>query len=233
MNGNFMNGLGIIVAEQEEYNAIVKIINEHESKNVYGLEFIVGYIENVKIVLVRVGVGKVNAARTAQILIDRFDIDYVLNVGSAGSVNDELNIGDVIVAREVVQHDFDVTAFGRDKGFIPDVGKYFESDEKLFDKLINLNISNINFKSGVIASGDQFITNIDLKNSIASEFNADCVEMEGGAVAQVCHMAGKAFCIIRAISDKPNGNNNIDFNEFLKLASEKCAKIVYELIKNI
>ena len=223
MNGNFMNGLGIIVAEQEEYNAIVKIINEHESKNVYGLEFIVGYIENVKIVLVRAGVGKVNAARTAQILIDRFDIDYVLNVGSAGSVNDELNIGDVIVAR----------AFGRDKGFIPDVGKYFESDEKLFDKLINLNISNINFKSGVIASGDQFITNIDLKNSIASEFNADCVEMEGGAVAQVCHMAGKAFCIIRAISDKPNGNNNIDFNEFLKLASEKCAKIVYELIKNI
>ena len=102
MNGNFMNGLGIIVAEQEEYNAIVKIINEHESKNVYGLEFIVGYIENVKIVLVRAGVGKVNAARTAQILIDRFDIDYVLNVGSAGSVNDELNIGDVIVAREVV-----------------------------------------------------------------------------------------------------------------------------------
>ena len=102
----------------------------------------------------------------------------------------------------------------------------------MFDKLINLNISNINFKSGVIASGDQFITNIDLKNSIASEFNADCVEMEGGAVAQVCHMAGKAFCIIRAISDKPNGNN-IDFNEFLKLASEKCSKIVYELIKNI
>ena len=233
MNGNFMNGLGIIVAEQEEYNAIVKIINEHESKNVYGLEFIVGYIENVKIVLVRAGVGKVNATRTAQILIDRFDIDYVLNVGSAGSVNDELNIGDVIVAREVVQHDFDVTAFGRDKGFIPDVGKYFESDEKLFYNLINLNISNINFKSGVIASGDQFITNIDLKNSIASEFNADCVEMEGGAVAQVCHMAGKAFCIIRAISDKPNGNNNIDFNEFLKLASEKCAKIVYELNKNI
>ena len=86
MNGNFMNVLGIIVAEQEEYNAIVKIINEYESKNVYGLEFIIGNIDNVKIVLVRAGVGKVNAARTAQILIDRFDIDYVLNVGSAGSV---------------------------------------------------------------------------------------------------------------------------------------------------
>ena len=206
MNGNFMNSLGIIVAEQEEYNAIVKIINEYESKNVYGLEFIVGKIDNVKIVLVRAGVGK---------------------------VNDELNIGDVIVAREVVQHDFDVTAFGRDKGFIPGVGKYFQSNEILFDKLINLNISNVNLKSGVIASGDQFITNGDLKNSIAFEFNADCVEMEGGAVAQVCQMAGRPFCIIRSISDKPNGSNHIDFNEFLKLASENCAKIVYELIKNI
>ena len=233
MNGNFMNVLGIIVAEQEEYNAIVKIINEYESKNVYGLEFIVGNIDNVKIVLVRAGVGKVNAARTTQILIDKFDVDYVLNVGSAGSVNDELNIGDVIVAREVIQHDFDVTAFGRDKGFIPDVGKYFQSNEILFDKLINFNISNINLKSGVIASGDQFITNIDLKNSIASEFNADCVEMEGGAVAQVCQMAGKPFCIIRSISDKPNGSNHIDFNDFLKLASENCAKSVYELIKTI
>ena len=221
MNGNFMNVLGIIVAEQEEYNAIVKIINEYESKNVYGLEFIVGNIDNVKIVLVRAGVGKVNAARTTQILIDKFDVDYVLNVGSAGSVNDELNIGDVIVAKEVVQHDFDVTAFGRDKGFIPGVGEYFQSDEILFDKLINLNISN------------QFITNVDLKNNIAFEFNADCVEMEGGAVAQVCQMAGKPFCIIRSISDKPNGSNHIDFNEFLKLASENCAKIVYELIKNI
>ena len=123
------------------------------------------------------------------------------------------------------------------KGIVAYVGVANGDCEKdidfCIDKLINLNISNINFKSGVIASGDQFITNIDLKNSIASEFNADCVEMEGGAVAQVCQMAGKAFCIIRAISDKPNGNNNIDFNEFLKLASEKCAKIVYELIKNI
>ena len=228
-----MKKLGIIVAEVEEYDAVITILESIKCKKIYGLNFTIGSINSLKIVLVRAGVGKVNAARTTQILIDKFDVDYVLNVGSAGSVNDELNIGDVIVAREVVQHDFDVTAFGRDKGFIPDVGKYFQSDEILFDKLINLNISNINLKSGVIASGDQFITNIDLKNSIAFEFNADCVEMEGGAVAQVCQMAGKPFCIIRSISDKPNGSNHIDFNEFLKLASENCAKIVYELIKNI
>ena len=228
-----MKKLGIIVAEVEEYDAVITILESIKCKKIYGLNFTIGSINSLNIVLVRSGVGKVNAARTTQILIDNFDIDYVLNVGSAGSVNDELNIGDVIVSKEVVQHDFDVTAFGRDKGFIPGVGKYFQSDEILFDKLINLNISNINLKSGVIASGDQFITNIDLKNSIAFEFNADCVEMEGGAVAQVCQMVGKPFCIIRSISDKPNGSNHIDFNEFLKLASENCAKIVYELIKNI
>ena len=228
-----MKKLGIIVAEVEEYDAVITILESIKCKKIYGLNFTIGSINSLNIVLVRSGVGKVNAARTTQILIDNFDIDYVLNVGSAGSVNDELNIGDVIVSKEVVQHDFDVTAFGRDKGFIPGVGKYFQSDEILFDKLINLNISNINLKSGVIASGDQFITNIDLKNSIAFEFNADCVEMEGGAVAQVCQMAGRPFCIIRSISDKPNGSNHIDFNEFLKLASENCAKIVYELIKNI
>lgn len=228
-----MANLGIIVAEDEEFFAIENIVKNISIKIIYDLEFLTGVINKSNIILVKSGVGKVNASRTTQILIDKFDVDYVLNVGSAGSVNDELNIGDVIVAREVVQHDFDVTAFGRDKGFIPGVGKYFQSNEILFDKLINLNISNINLKSGVIASGDQFITNIDLKNSIAFEFNADCVEMEGGAVAQVCQMAGKPFCIIRSISDKPNGSNHIDFNEFLKLASENCAKIVYELIKNI
>ena len=88
-------------------------------------------------------------------------------------------------------------------------------------------------KSGVVASGDQFILDVKVKDNIVSEFGADCVEMEGAAVAQVCYMSNKSFCIIRSISDKPNGNNHIDFNEFLKLASKNCAKIVYELSKNM
>ena len=222
-----MNNFGIIVAENEEYKAIIDVLEKINIKKIYDLEFVLGVINNVNIVLVKSGVGKVNAARTTQILID------ILNVGSAGSINDELDIGDVIVASKVVQHDFDVTAFGRERGFIPDVGKYFICNEVFVNKLINLNIANINLKSGVVASGDQFIVDVKVKDNIVSEFGADCVEMEGAAVAQVCYMSNKPFCIIRSISDKPNGNNHIDFNEFLKLASIKCPKIVHELTKNM
>ena len=228
-----MNNFGIIVAENEECKAIIDVLEKINIKKIYDLEFVLGIINNVNIVLVKSGVGKVNAARTTQILIDNFDIDFILNVGSAGSTNDELDIGDVIVASKVVQHDFDVTAFGRERGFIPDVGKYFICKEIFVNKLINLNIANINLKSGVVASGDQFILDVKVKDNIVSEFGADCVEMEGAAVAQVCYMSNKPFCIIRSISDKPNGNNHIDFNEFLKLASKNCAKIVYELSKNM
>lgn len=228
-----MNNFGIIVAENEEYKAIIDILEKINIRKIYDLEFVLGVINNVNIVLVKSGVGKVNAARTTQILIDNFDIDFILNVGSAGSINDELDIGDVIVASKIVQHDFDVTAFGREKGFIPDVGKYFICNEVFVNKLINLNIANIKLKSGVVASGDQFILDVKVKDNIVSEFGADCVEMEGAAVAQVCYMSNKPFCIIRSISDKPNGNNHIDFNEFLKLASKNCAKIVYELAKNM
>ena len=228
-----MNNFGIIVAENEEYKAIIDVLEKINIKKIYDLEFVLGIINNVNIVLVKSGVGKVNAARTTQILIDNFDIDFILNVGSAGSINDELDIGDVIVASKVVQHDFDLTAFGREKVFIPDVGKYFICNEVFVNKLINLNIANIKLKSGVVASGDQFIVDDKVKDNIVYEFGADCVEMEGAAVAQVCYMSNKPFCIIRSISDKPNGNNHIDFNEFLKLASKNCAKIVYELSKNM
>lgn len=231
--GQFMNKLGIIVAENDEYDAIIKIIKNIEIKNIYGLEFTKGKVNNFDIVVVKSGVGKVNAGRVTQILIDHFKVDFILNIGSAGSLNDELDIGDVIVAEKVVQHDFDVTVFGRDRGAIPDVGKYFFSDKAIFNKLINLKDFDFKLRSGIIASGDQFIIDIKMKNKIISEFNADCVEMEGGAVAQVCYMAKIPFCIIRFIPDKPNGNNHIDFNEFLKLASANCAKIIYELTKNI
>ena len=228
-----MNNFGIIVAENEECKAIIDVLEKINIKKIYDLEFVLGIINNVNIVLVKSGVGKVNAARTTQILIDNFDIDFILNVGSAGSINDELDIGDVIVASRVVQHDFDVTAVGREKGFIPDVGKYVIGNEVFVNKLINLNIANIKLKSGVVSSGDQFILDVKVKDNIVSEFGADCVEMEGAAVAQVCYMSNKPFCIIRSISDKPNGNNHIDFNEFLKLASKNCAKILYELSKNM
>ena len=221
--------IGIIVAELEELNAIKEIMNNIEELDIFNLNFYKGCISNKKYILVKAGVGKVNAARTTQILIDKFDIEYIINLGSAGGLNDKLSIGDMVIGEKLVQHDFDVTAFGREKGFIPEVGKYFESDSKIITNFENIHLDDIKIIKGTIASGDLFCTNKDLKNSIQKEFNADCVEMEGAAIAQVCHLNNIPFIVLRSISDIPNGNNHIDFNEYLNLASKNCGRLLRKL----
>ena len=226
-----MANLGIIVAEDEEFFAIENIVKNINIKIIYDLEFLTGVINKSNIILVKSGVGKVNASRTTQILIDKFDVDYVLNVGSAGGVNESFNIGDIIIGTKVVQHDFDVSAFGREKGMVPDVGRFFCSDEVLVNRLISFSDSSLVLRSGIVASGDRFITDINVKDFIFNEFGADCIEMEGAAVAQVCFLCRKPFVIIRSISDKPNGSNNIDFDKFLRVASLNCAKIIDKLTK--
>lgn len=226
-----MANLGIIVAEDEEFFAIENIVKNISIKIIYDLEFLTGVINKSNIILVKSGVGKVNASRTTQILIDKFDVDYVLNVGSAGGVNESFNIGDIIIGTKVVQHDFDLSAFGREKGMVPDVGKFFCSDEVLVNRLISFSDSSLVLRSGIVASGDRFITDINVKDFIFNEFGADCIEMEGAAVAQVCFLCRKPFVIIRSISDKPNGSNNIDFDKFLRVASLNCAKIIDKLTK--
>ena len=226
-----MANLGIIVAEDEEFFAIENIVKNINIKIIYDLEFLTGVINKSNIILVKSGVGKVNASRTTQILIDKFDVDYVLNVGSAGGVNESFNIGDIIIGTKVVQHDFDVSAFGREKGMVPDVGRFFCSDEVLVNRLISFSDSSLVLRSGIVASGDRFITDINVKDFICNEFGADCIEMEGAAVAQVCFLCRKPFVIIRSIFDKPNGSNNIDFDKFLRVASLNCAKIIDKLTK--
>ena len=188
------------------------------------------------IVLVEAGVGKVNAARVTQILIDKFNIEAIINVGSAGSANDELDIGDIVIGQKIAQHDFDITAFGHPKGYISNVGQYVESDVKLINKMeqtINkLDKNEFKIKIGTIASGDIFCTELQMKNKIRNKFNADAIEMEGAAIAQVCKLDNIPFIIIRSISDKPNGNNEITFDKFLKKASKRCAIIIKEFFEN-
>lgn len=226
---------GIIVAMQEELEEILKIMKEIEEKEIYGISFIYGKIEDTEVVVVKSGVGKVNAARTTQILIDKLDVKSVINVGSAGALNPFLNIGDIIIAEKLIQHDFDITAFGHEKGYITGIGDYICCDKQLVNKLqkITKNIKDDTYKviTGVIASGDIFCTEIQMKEKIHSKFKAECVEMEGAAIAQVCYLDKIPFVAIRSISDTPNGNNAIVFDEFVKLASKRCAKIIREFFK--
>lgn len=225
-----MKRYGIIAAMQEEMQEIKKIMTEIKERKIYELNFITGIIKNKEVVLVESGVGKVNAARTTQILIDNFELDEIINVGSAGAVNSELNIGDIVIGKKLVQHDFDITAFGHPKGYISNVGEYVESDSKLIEKMeqviLKLKKEEYKIKIGTIVSGDIFCTEVKMKEKIRNKFNAEAVEMEGAAIAQVCKLDNIPFIIIRSISDTPNGSNNITFDQFLVKASKRCAEII-------
>ncbi len=225
-----MKKYGIIAAMQEEMQEIKKIMTETEERKIYELTFTKGKINNTEVVLVEAGVGKVNAARTTQILINNFDIEAIINVGSAASANDELDIGDIVIGKKLVQHDFDITAFGHPKGFISNVGQYVESDSKLIEKMeqtiVDLQDKEFKIKIGTIASGDIFCTEIKMKEKIRNKFEADAIEMEGAAIAQVCKLDNVPFIVIRSISDNPNGNNNITFDQFLEKAAKRCALII-------
>lgn len=221
--------IGIIVAEIEEMEAVKGIMEDVNSIDIYNLKIYTGKINNKDSLLVRSGVGKVNSARVAQIITDKFDLSFIINIGSAGGLNEGLNIGDIVLGQTLVQHDFDVTAFGREKGFIPETGKFFESDKNLLQKYKNIKIDNQKIVVGTIASGDMFLTDSTLKEKIKQDFNATCVEMEGAAIAQVCALNKIPFIVIRSISDIPNGKNEIDFNEYLELASKNCAKFISQL----
>ena len=230
-----MKEIGIITAMDEEREAILNIMQDVQIIRIYNLRFFKGTILGKKCILVKCGVGKVNAARTTQIMIDNFQIQYVLNLGSGGAVNPLLNIGDVVIGKQVVQHDFDITAFGHSKGYITGIGNYVMCDRGLvnqFEKVINNMTDRIyQIKIGIVATGDIFITDIGMKNKIHSKFNADIVDMECTAIAQTCYLDNIPFIVIRSISDIPDGKNENTFDENLKLASKRCANILKEFLK--
>lgn len=222
---------------QEEFEEIQNIMKNCDEKRIKEISFITGKIEGQNCVIVQSGIGKVNSARITQMMIDNFDIEYIMNLGSAGALNPMLKIGDIVIGDELVQHDFDITAFGHAKGYITGVGDRVYSDKYLIEKfenaIENLEDRNYEIKTGTIASGDIFCTEIEMKNQIYANFKADCVEMEGAAIAQVSYLNNIPFIVIRSISDTPNGNNAITFDQFVELASKRCARILKEVLKDI
>ena len=221
--------IGIIVATPEEMKELKSIMVESEKITIFNLDFYKGKINRKEYVLVKCGVGKVNAARTTQILIDNFNIESIINVGVAGGLNNNINIGDIIIGENLVQHDFDITAFGYEKGYISETGRFFESDKELIEKCKKVKIDNVQIMLGTIASGDIFCTDIKMKEEIRTKLNSDCVEMEGAAIAQVSYLCNVPFVVIRAISDIPNGNNQIDYDEFVEKAANNCAEFIKQL----
>ena len=227
--------IGIITAMDEETNEVKNVMENVEHSKIYDIDVFKGTISGKDCVLAKCGVGKVNAARTAQLLIEKNDLECVVNVGSAGALNPELDYGDIVISDKCLQHDFDITAFGHEKGYITDLGKYFEADKKLVEKCDGIlkNLLEDKYKTviGTVASGDQFQNNRETKKEIYSEFNADCVEMEGAAIAQTCKLCNVPFIVIRSITDKSNENEHVDFYEYLQMASKRCADFIKEFVK--
>lgn len=228
--------IGIIVATKEELEATKNIMQEIEQDVIYNLVFYTGKINKNSVVLVQCGIGKVNAARTTQLIIDKYNINKIINIGSAGGINSELNIRDIVIGNKLVQYDFDLSALGEvEKGVIQGSGKYFECDRELIEKCkqsIDKN-RDFNYKVGIIATADTFCSDKEIARKTREEFGAECVEMEGAAVAQVCYLDRIPFIVIRGISDSPNGNNGINYNSYCKIAANQVAKLlknVFEII---
>lgn len=212
-----MNFIGIIVAMDEECEEIQRLMTNIQTKQIYNLNFNNRKNKWEKLYTYQKRSRKVNAARTIQIMIDNFDLDMVINLGAAGAINYLLNIGDVVIANNVVQHDFDITAFGHSKGYITGVGDKIYCDKNLvteFENLIKNSEERIyNIKTGIVASGDIFCTEVAMKDKINAKFNADVVDMECASVAQVCYLDNIPFASVRCISDIPNGSNDKTFEK--------------------
>ena len=228
-----MKKLGIIFALKEELDETKKIFSNIVVHIVYDLKIYECRKDNIICFLVESGMGKVNAARSTQILIDTMEVDSILNVGVAGSISKDINKCDIVVADKLVQHDFDLTLLNFEKGLIPNVGKYVDCDKKLVSiaKTIKMD-TKVTF--GIISSGDIFISDEKMGTKINKKFGALCVEMEGAAIAQVCHLCSIPFLVVRSISDSPyEKDNHITFDKFLKISSNMAAKFIEQFLTKI
>ena len=212
--------IGIIGAVIEEAEAIKKEIKDIKENIINGISFFTGKFNDKDVVFVQSGIGKVNAAITATLLIEKFGVSEVIFSGVAGSLDERLKVGDVVIGRDVVQHDVDATAFGYRMGQIPQMKEWaFESDKGLIEK------------TGTITNFEhQIVSQKDVKLQLGKDFEALCVDMESGAVAQVCTRLGVKFLIIRSISDSITDDSGMEYTSFVKLAAENSKRILKEII---
>lgn len=227
--------IGIIGAMKSEVALFKGEMKVERQEKKAGMEFWGGQLGNYDVVVVQSGIGKVNAAICAQILIDDFQVTHIINTGVAGSLNNNLDIGDIVVSVDAVQHDFTVEAIGFKKGEIPFTGLVaFAADETLRKKAVeavHAVLPDISAIEGRICSGDQFIASGDVKVRIVNDFAGDCTEMEGAAIAQVCYLNNVPFVILRAISDKADDSGHMSFEEFEKKAAANSACVVRYMLE--
>lgn len=229
--------VGIIGAMEIEVDHLKAEMTTERTVERAGMNFFEGKIGDTDVVVVQCGVGKVNAAACVQILCDCFDVTHVINTGVAGSMDNRIDIGDIVVSEDAIYHDFDVTPLGYKPGEVPGVETVsFPADKYLHDcavKAVQEAAPDIHVFSGRVVSGDQFIAGNDKKQAIHDLVGGMCTEMEGTAIAQVAYLNKVPFVIIRAISDKADNSGSEDYPSFEKKAARHCAAVVEYMLKHI
>jgi len=232
-----MTKVGIIGAMELEVETLKK---EMETTNIItkaNMEFNEGTLGGVSVVVVRSGIGKVNAALCVQILADMFDVTHIINTGVAGSLNAKLDIGDILISKIALHHDMDATNFGYPLGEVPQMGiKEFPADEKMIaiaEKTCKEVLPELHTLVGRVVSGDQFIADSEVKDKLITNFQGDCCEMEGAAIAHSAYLNNIPFVILRAISDKADNSAQMDYPTFERHAAEHCATLVKALIPQL
>ena len=228
--------LGIIGAMDIEVEELCSMLNITEVTAISGIKFNKGTIHGKDVVIAKCSEGKVNASIAAQIMCYHYHANKIINTGVAGGLLPEMNICDIVIGTAAVQHDYDLTPVGYQKGQIPNIeGIWFNCNPQMTDALYEIasKLPKITAYKGIVATGDQFINSEEKQTQLHNDFNAVCTEMEGAAIGQVCYLNKVDYCIIRAMSDKADGNSNIDFREFVEMACEKTVSILTEYIKII
>lgn len=229
--------IAVIGAMDSEITLLKSQMKDIEEKKIGTITFYEGELEGKDIVLLKTGVGKVNSAVGANTVIREFGADKIIFTGVAGAINRDLDVADVVISKDLVQHDVDLTAFGRPMGLIPGEEKIeFVADPELI-KLAEESAIKVLGKDkvmiGRIATGDQFIADKEKVRFLGEQFKADAVEMEGASVAQVAQIYGVPFVVLRALSDKADGGAEMVYDEFVQIAANNSAEIVKEMLKNM
>lgn len=229
-----MKRIGIIGAMDLEVEHLKSEMQISRIVDKAGMEFYTGTLKGVDVVIVRSGIGKVNAGLCAQILADVFQVTRIINTGVAGSLNAKLDIGDILISRDALYHDVDVRIFGYQLGEVPQMGcREFKADKAMIDAAVSsckeVN-PDIHVEVGRILSGDQFISDKAKKETLITDFQGDCTEMEGAAIAHSAYLNKIPFVIIRAISDKADDSAEMDYPTFEREAAKHSAKLVEHMI---
>lgn len=229
-----MKRIGIIGAMDLEVEHLKGEMQISRIVDKAGMEFYTGTLKGVDVVIVRSGIGKVNAGLCAQILADVFQVTHIINTGVAGSLNAKLDIGDILISRDALYHDVDVRIFGYQLGEVPQMGCCeFKADKAMIEAAVSsckeVN-PDIHVEVGRILSGDQFISDKAKKETLIADFQGDCTEMEGAAIAHSAYLNKIPFVIIRAISDKADDSAEMDYPTFEREAAKHSAKLVEHMI---